>query len=312
VLLRIVFMGTPDFAAKSLRALVARGHEIAGVFTQPDRPNGRGRRVALSPVKELAEQNGIEVFQPDTLRDGRALETLVRLRPEIIAVTAYGKLLPPDILELPGRGCVNIHGSLLPKYRGAAPVQWAIMNGERVTGVTSIFMAPELDAGDIIMSARTDIGPDETFGQLYDRLGDMGGELLADTVDAIAGGRARGMPQDGALASFAPPIMKGDELIDWTMNADMIVRKIRALCPRPAAAAILGGTRMKLFAARRADASARGEPGAVLGESPDGIEIACGDGAVLITELQAPGGVRMSARDYLRGHSVTGDGGGRA
>jgi methionyl-tRNA formyltransferase len=187
------------------------------------------------------------------------------------------------------------------------------MNGESVTGVTSIFMAPELDAGDMIMSARTDIGPGETFGRLYDRLGDMGGELLADTVDAIADGRSRGTPQDGARASFAPPIMKGDELIDWGMAADAIVRKIRALCPRPAAAAIFGGTRMKLFAARRAAAAAaRGEPGAVLGEGPDGIEVACGDGAVLITELQAPGGVRMASGDYLRGHSVTGDGGGRA
>ncbi|MDR1299645.1 MAG: methionyl-tRNA formyltransferase [Oscillospiraceae bacterium] len=310
--MRIVFMGTPDFAAKSLRALLARGHEIAGVFTQPDRPSGRGRRVSTSPVKKLAAQNGIDIFQPETLRDGQALETLARIRPELIAVTAYGKLLPPDILELPERGCVNIHGSLLPKYRGAAPVQWAIMNGESVTGVTSIFMAPELDAGDIIMSSRTDIFPGETFGQLYDRLGDMGGKLLADTVDAIAGGRARVAPQDRALASFAPPIMKGDELIDWTMAADMIVRKIRALCPRPAASAILGGARMKLFAARRADAGARGEPGAVLGEGPDGIEIACGDGAVLITELQAPGGVRMASRDYLRGHSVTAAGRERA
>jgi methionyl-tRNA formyltransferase len=297
-------MGTPDFAEKSLRALCARGHDIAGVFTQPDRPRGRGRRVTAGPVKDFASQNGIEVFQPETLRDGSAVELLKRLSPELIAVVAYGKLLPPDILALPERGCVNIHGSLLPKYRGAAPVQRAIMGGESTTGVTSIFMAPELDAGDVIMATGTDIRDGETFGQLYARLGDMGAELLAGTVEAIAGGLSRGEPQDGAMASFAPPIDKDSVTVNWRETADEIVRRLRALDPRPAAAAQLGGTRFKLFSGRRADGGARGAPGEVLREGPDGLVIACGDGAVLITELQAPGGVRMRAGDYLRGHGV--------
>jgi methionyl-tRNA formyltransferase len=299
-------MGTPDFAVKSLRALFGSGREVVGVFTQPDRPRGRGRRVAPTPVKEQALEYGAPVFQPETLRGGAALSALEELAPDMIAVTAYGKLLPPEILALPPLGCVNIHGSLLPKYRGAAPVQRAIMDGETVTGVTSIFMAPGLDEGDIILSRNTDIGDGETFGQLYERLGEMGARLLVETADAIEAGAARAAAQDSSAASYAPPITKQDAVIDWTAPADAIIRKIRALDPRPAASADMCGTRMKLFAARRADIGAGdcGKPGDVLAESREGIAVACGDGAVLITELQAPGGARMAARDYLRGHSL--------
>jgi methionyl-tRNA formyltransferase len=305
MLLRIVFMGTPDFAAKSLRALYDGGHELAGVFTQPDRPSGRGRRVAPGPVKQFAAANGLPVLQPEILRGGQALEMLEELAPELIAVVAYGKLLPPDILTLPPRGCVNIHGSLLPKYRGAAPVQRAIMQGESVTGVTSIFMSAELDAGDIIQARETRIADGETFGELYDRLGDMGAELLSETVGLIAAGLTRGVPQDDSLASFAPPLSREDEMIDWTSPGDDIIRRIRALNPRPAAAAVFGGARFKLFEAIRPVAAARaGAPGDVLREGGDGVEVACGDGSVIITQLQAPGGARMSARDYLLGHTL--------
>jgi methionyl-tRNA formyltransferase len=305
MLLRIVFMGTPDFAAKSLRALYEGGHEIAGVLTQPDRPSGRGRRVAPGPVKQFATANGLPVFQPETLRDGQAIKILEEIAPELIAVTAYGKLLPPGVLSLPSRGCVNIHGSLLPKYRGAAPVQRAIMCGESVTGVTSIFMSPELDAGDIIQARETRIADGETFGELYDRLGDMGAALLVETVGLIAGGLTRGAPQDHALASFAPPLSKEDEMIDWRSPGDGIIRMIRALNPQPAAAAVFGGARFKIFEAKRSPAASRaGAPGDVLREGGDGVEVACGDGSVIITQLQAPGGARMSARDYLLGHTL--------
>jgi methionyl-tRNA formyltransferase len=298
-------MGTPDFALKSLQTLYESGRAIAGVFTRPDKPRGRNRRVTAGPVKQFAAENGIPVFQPETLRDGQALETLKELAPEVIAVVAYGKLLPPEILSLPPRGCVNIHGSLLPKYRGAAPVQRAIMGGEKTTGVTSIFMSSELDAGDIILSKETPIADEETFGELYDRLGGMGAELLSETIDLIADGLARGAPQDHSLASFAPPISGNDEMIDWAATGDEIIRAIRALNPRPAAAAVFGGARFKIYEAKRASAAARaGAPGDVLREGGDGVEVACGDGAVIITQLQAPGGARMSARDYLLGHTL--------
>ncbi|MDR1589503.1 MAG: methionyl-tRNA formyltransferase [Oscillospiraceae bacterium] len=306
--MRIVFMGTPDFALKSLRALCDSGHDIAGVFTQPDKPKGRGRRVAPGPVKQFAAERGLPVFQPATLRDGRAFETLSEIEPELIAAVAYGKLLPPDILSLPPRGCVNIHGSLLPKYRGAAPVQRAIMGGERTTGVTSMFMAPELDAGDVILSAQTEIADGETFGELYDRLGDMGAELLCETVGLIAAGKARGAPQDHSLASFAPPISKDDEMIEWSAPRDAIIRKIRALNPSPAAAAVLGDVRFKIFEARPAHNGARGgAPGEAVA-ADGGVEVMCGDGPIVITQLQAPGGARMSARDYLRGHPLPSSG----
>lgn len=297
-------MGTPDFAAKSLDRLYRDGRDIRGVFTQPDKPRNRGMKTTVSPVKALAEEHGTPVFQPAALRDGEALDILRELCPDLIAVVAYGKLLPREILELPGLGCVNIHGSLLPKYRGAAPVQWAVLNGEAETGVTSMHMAEAMDAGDIIMTKKTAIGPGETAGELTDRLGGLGAELLGETVAALEAGTAPRVPQNDRDATYAPPLTKDMAPIDWTKTAREIVCQIRGLDPWPVATADINGVTFKIFKAAATARPAVGKPGALLGAGPDGIEIACADGTVVLTELQAPGGKRMPASDYLRGHPL--------
>jgi methionyl-tRNA formyltransferase len=302
--MRIVFMGTPGFAEKSLRRLYEDGHDIAAVFTQPDKPQNRGMRLTAGPVKELALSRTTPVVQPATLRDGEALSLLRAFRPDLITVVAYGRLLPPAILDLPPCGCVNIHGSLLPKYRGAAPVQWAVLNGETETGVTSQYMAPEMDTGDIILVKKTPVGDEETAGELYERLGTLGAELLSETVAAIATGTASREKQNDADASYAPPLTKDMSPIDWKRNAREIVNQVRGLNPWPVATADIGGVMLRVFSAVKSDRPSDRRPGAPVSAGPDGIEIACGDGAVVIKELQASGGKRMSASDYLRGHPI--------
>lgn len=297
-------MGTPDFAEKSLRRLYVDGHDVAAVFTQPDKPKSRGLHLTMSPVKELALSRGTPVFQPATLRDGEALESLRLLRPELIAVVAYGRLLPPEILNLPPLGCVNIHGSLLPKYRGAAPVQHAVLNGEAETGVTSQYMVPRMDAGDIIMVKKTAVGPDETAGELYDRLGGLGAELLGETLHAIEAGSAGRVCQNELEATCAPPLHKDMSPIDWTGSAQKIVNQVRGLNPWPVATTDLDGVTVRVFRAAVSGRRSVRVPGEIVSAGPDGIEIACSDGSVFIRELQAPGGRRMPAADYLRGHPI--------
>jgi len=302
--MRIVYMGTPEFARKPLERLYSEGHEIAGVFTQPDKPSKRGMKVSCSPVKELALSRGTPVYQPKTLRDGSAAETLRKLDCELIAVVAYGKLLPPEVLEIPRLGAVNIHGSLLPKYRGAAPIQWAVLRGEKETGVTSIYMAEEMDAGDILYMKATAIGEAETAGELYDRLAVLGAELLAETVGAISRGEAAPIPQDHSKATFAPPLTKEMSPIDWTETAHNIVCKVRGLNPWPVATTELAGTTYKVFRAVTGGMRGTRAPGAIVSSGRHGIEVACADGTVIIKELQTPGGKRMASADYLLGHPI--------
>lgn len=303
--MRVVFMGTPDFAAASLEKLIEEKYDIAGVFTQPDRPRGRGMSLMSPPVKLLACEHGIPVYQPEKLRDGTALEILKSLAPDIIVVVAYGRILPDDILELPRLGCVNVHGSLLPKYRGSAPVQWAVLNGDERTGVTTMYMASELDAGDIIYTGETVIGEFETSGELFDRLKDMGARLLDKTLRDIESGTAPRTAQDHSLATFTKQLDKSMCPIDWTGTPREIVKQIYGLQPWPVATAEIDGRLCKIFAAQYTQNTTARTPGSMVSAGESGIEVACGGGKTLIiTQLQAPGKKRMAAADYLRGHPV--------
>lgn len=302
--MKIVFMGTPDFAAASLKALYEAGRDVAAVFTQPDKPKNRGMKLAPSPVKELALARGTPVYQPETLRDGQAESILRAIAPDLIAVVAYGRILPPAILDIPPLGCVNIHASLLPRLRGSAPVQWAVLNGETETGVTSMYMAPEMDAGDIIFTRKTPIGEEETAGELYMRLAEMGAGLLVETLQAIEEGRAPRTPQDHSLATYAPPIRKEQAPIDWSRSAREISCHVRGLNPWPVATAELFGTLLKIYAVKPEPGPVTAEPGTVLAANDEGIRVACGDGAVRVLEVQAPGKKRMPAADFLRGRRI--------
>ena len=307
--MRIVFMGTPDFAAASLKKLLDDGFNVVGVFTQPDKPKGRGMELAYSPVKELALEHSLPVFQPVKMRDGTALEAVKSLAPDILVVVAYGRILPDDILAVPKYGAVNVHGSLLPKYRGAAPIQWAVLNGDKTTGVTTMHLASEMDTGDIIYTSETEIGEFETSGELFDRLKVMGAELLVKTLRDIEAGTAPCTPQDHSKASYVKMLDKSDSPIDWTRSARGVIKWIYGLQPWPAATTELDGTVYKIFAAGYTDTHTDKAPGTVVSTGKAGIEVACGGGeTVMITELQAPGKKRMSAADFLRGHTIrTGD-----
>ena len=307
--MRIVFMGTPDFAVPSLEALVGAGHEVVGVFSQPDRPVGRHQnKLQPTPVKVCAQAHGIPVFQPEKLRDGTALAVLKELAPELIVVAAYGRVLPDDILALPPKGCINVHSSLLPRYRGAAPINWAILNGDGETGVTIMDMAHELDAGDILAQVSTPIDPAEDAAGLFDRLARLGGELLTETVKRLEAGAVVRTPQDPTRVSYAPMLSKALSPVDWTRPARAIHDQIRGLIPWPGASTdALTGETLKLWKSRVSDRTSQAAPGTVLAAGPAGIDVACGGGSMLtILELQAPGSRRMSAGDYLRGHPLTG------
>lgn len=303
--MRIVFMGTPDFAAASLQRLIDEKFDIAGVFTQPDKPKGRGMELAYSPVKELALANGLPVYQPAKMRDGTALEIIKELAPDILAVVAYGRILPDDILAVPRYGAVNVHGSLLPKYRGAAPIQWAVLNGDKVTGVSTMYLASEMDTGDVIYTAETEIGEFETSGELFDRLKVMGAELLCRTLRDIESGTAPRTPQEHDKASYVKMLDKSLSPIDWNKDARGVIKWIYGMQPWPVATAELDGAVYKIFAAAYTDTHTDKAPGTIIATGKDGIEVACGGGeTVMIKELQAPGKKRMSAADFLRGHSI--------
>ena len=303
--MRIVFMGTPDFAACSLQGLLDAGYDVAGVFCQPDKPRDRGHKLAPCAVKQTAQAAGLPVYQPEKLRDGTALATLRALAPELIAVVAYGRILPDDILALPRYGCVNVHGSLLPKYRGSAPIQRAVLAGEAITGVSTMYLSSGMDEGDVIYTAETAIGETETSGELFDRLAPMGAELLVRTVRAIEAGTAPRMPQDHSQATYAPPLSREESPIDWSRPARMVLKHIYGMQPWPCATARLGGTDFKIFAAEYTYRPTSKAPGTVLAAGKAGIEVACGGGeSILITELQASGGKRMTAGAYLLGHPM--------
>lgn len=303
--MRIVFMGTPDFAAASLQKLIDEKYDIAAVFTQPDKPRNRGMSLSFSPVKELALQNGLDVYQPTKLRDGSFTELLRSLKPDVLAVVAYGRILPEDALSVPTYGAVNVHSSLLPKYRGAAPVQWAVLNGDTVTGVSTMYLAPEMDTGDVIFTERTEIGEFETSGELFDRLMVMGAELLHKTLRAIENGTAPRSKQDESQASYVTMLDKSMSPIDWSRSPREIVKHICGLQPWPVATTEIGGLTFRIFKAEYTDTVTDKAPGTVVAADKRGIEIACGGAhTLLITELQAPGKKRMRAADYLLGHPI--------
>ncbi len=298
-------MGTPDFAVPSLEALVGAGHEIAGVFTQPDKPKNRGMKLQPPPVKVCALAHDIPVYQPVKMKDGTALALIQDLAPDLIVVAAYGRILPQEILDYPKYGCINVHSSLLPKYRGAAPIHWAILNGEKESGVTIMQMALALDAGDILSQVSTPIDPDETVEALHDRLADLGAELLVKTVEDIEAGTVTPVPQDEAQSTYAPMLSRALSPMDFTRPARELHDQVRGLIPWPAAVTELNGVRCKVFSTSVVGETTGKAPGTVLQADKKGLKLACGEGTVLqINELQPDGGKRMKAPDYLRGHPI--------
>lgn len=304
--MRVVFMGTPDFAAESLKAVLDAGYEVAGVFTQPDKPKGRGMKLAACETKLLALERGLDVYQPASVRTPEALELMKSLAPDILCVVAYGKILPDELLAVPKYGAVNVHGSLLPKYRGAAPIQWSVLNGDEYAGVTTMYLAHDMDAGDVIFQESTPVGEYETAGELFDRLADMGAQLLVKTLGAIADGSAPRVSQDHSRATYVGQLDKSICPIDWSASAREVIKHICGLNPWPVATMELRGETMKVYMAHRTDTVTDKTPGSVVSAGKAGLEIACGAGeTVMITELQAPGKKRMSAHDYLVGHPVS-------
>lgn len=299
--MRIVFMGTPDFAVPSLQALIDAGHDVCAVYTQPDKPQGRKQILTAPPVKTLALEHDIPVFQPNTLKNEDEQARLRELAPEVIIVVAYGKLLPKAVLDIPPHGCINVHGSLLPRWRGAAPIQWAVIAGDEMAGVTTMQMAEGLDTGDMLLTYETKVGEKETAGELFDRLAQSGAELLTQTLVKLDEITPR--PQDDAQSCYAHMLDKQMAVIDWSKSAHEIDCLIRGLNPWPIALTALSGERLKVFAAEKA--AGNGEPGTVLEADPKkGLTVACGEGALGLTEIQLVGGKRMKATDFLRGHAI--------
>lgn len=299
--MRIVFMGTPDFAVPSLQALIDAGHDVCAVYTQPDKPQGRKQILTAPPVKTLALEHDIPVFQPNTLKNEDEQARLRELAPEVIIVVAYGKLLPKAVLDIPPHGCINVHGSLLPRWRGAAPIQWAVIAGDEMAGVTTMQMAEGLDTGDMLLTYETKVGEKETAGELFDRLAQSGAELLTETLVKLNDITPR--PQDDAQSCYAHMLDKQMAVIDWSKSAHEIDCLIRGLNSWPIALTTLSGERLKVFAAEKA--AGNGEPGTVLEADPKkGLTVACGEGALRLTEIQLVGGKRMKATDFLRGHAI--------
>ena len=301
--MRVVFMGTPDIAATCLKKVISDGFEIVGVYTQPDRPKGRGMKMVFSPVKEVALENNIPVFQPENFRADEDVDVLRELKPDIIAVVAYGRILPQRVLDIPTCGCINIHASLLPQYRGSAPYQWAVLDGCKETGVTAQQMVREMDAGDVIDVAKTCIGENETAGELLDRLAVLGADLLSSVLKrAASGDQCCGCKQCPDDVTFAPMLDKSMCPIDWSKTACQVHNHVRGLHPWPVATMELQGRKFKVHATRVVEG--KGKPGEILGLTKTGLVIACGEGAVEIQQLQAEGGKRMAAPDYFRGHPL--------
>lgn len=303
--MRVVFMGTPDIAATCLKELLAQGNEVVGVYTKPDMPKNRGMKLEMSEVKKVALAADLPVYQPTTFRDEATVEELRALKPDVIAAVAYGKILPQRVLDIPPMGCVNIHASVLPKLRGSGPVQWAILNGMDETGVTAMYMAAEMDAGDIIEIRKTPIEPYENAQSLLDRLARIGAGLLCDTLRAIEAGTVRRTAQNHAEATYAPMLTKALCPIDWTRTPRELIDHVRGLDPWPVATTELDGKRFKIYELRPSEKTTERPAGTPLALTKQGLEIACGGGhVVVITRLQADGGKRMSAPDYFRGHPI--------
>ena len=301
--MRLVFMGTPEFARACLEKLHSDGFDIAAVYTKIDTPKNRGMKLIPSPVKEYAQSVGLSVYQPQSFRDEETVQQLRDLQPDVCAVVAYGRILPQKVLDVPTLGCINIHASVLPKYRGSAPYQWAVLDGLTETGVTAMYLVREMDAGDIIDVSKTPIGENETAGELLDRLAVLGAELLSKTLGRFASGQQiPRIPQDESQVSFAPMLDKAMCPIDWNKTAQQIHNQVRGLHPWPVATMELNGTQFKVHETRVVEG--QGVPGSVLELNKHGLVIACGQGAIEVRSLQAQGGKRMNAPDYFRGHPL--------
>jgi methionyl-tRNA formyltransferase len=302
--MKILFMGTPDFAASSLAGLIDSPHEIVGVVTQPDRPKGRGHKMLPTPVKALALEHGIAVYQPEKVKNEALLPLLEELQPELIVVVAYGRILQPYILTFPKYGCINVHASLLPKYRGAAPIQWAVINGEEKTGVTTMQMDAGVDTGDILLSKETTVGTYETAGELFERLAQMGRELLLETIEGVANGTVSPRKQ-GQDYTLAPMLTKELAKIDWTKSAQEISKQICGMNPWPLAYTTYKGETLKITAATITQCPSGAKAGEILGlEKKKGLLVGCGNGALYLTEAQFAGSRKMAVEDYVRGHEV--------
>ena len=294
---KLLFAGTPDFALQSLQALHKAAFVPAAVLTQPDRPAGRGKKLTESPVKQFAREHDILVWQPETLKDADIVQQIAELKPDLVVVAAYGLLLPKAVLEIPKRGCVNVHASLLPRWRGAAPIQAAIIEGDSQTGISLMQMETGLDSGSILASATIDIGAGETAGELYDRLAALGGDLLVQNVGAILEGKLEAIPQESALITYAGKIRKQDAAIDWSLTAEQISRMIRAYDPVPGASFDLGGEIIKCWKAELVEA-VEGPAGTIVAAGKEGVVITCGEGALRLTEVQCPGKRRITAAEF--------------
>lgn len=303
--MRLVFMGTPDFAAASLEALLKSDHSVVGIVTQPDRPKGRGNILTPSPVKLLAQREQISLLQPLKMKDPEFFHALTGWKPDLIAVAAFGRILPPAILSLPLLGCINVHGSILPKYRGAAPIQWAIINGETETGITTMLMDEGMDTGAILLQETIPITPDDTVGTLSPRLAELGGNLLVETITRLKAGTLIPRPQDSSRATLAPLLKKEDGIIDWALPATALANRIRGLAPWPGAyTTVAGGDRWTIWRARKVPGSVTKSPGVIVAVTHEAIHVATADGILAVMELQAANSRRMAVSQYLAGHPV--------
>lgn len=301
--MRVIFMGTPDFAVPTLEALIEK-HEVLAVVTQPDKPKGRGKKMVFPVVKEKALEHNITVYQPQKVKTPEFVEILKEYQPDIMVVVAFGQILSEEILNIPKYGCINVHGSILPQYRGAAPIQWSIINGEEFGGVTTMYMAKGLDSGDMILKAKEKIKPDDTYGSLYDRLSVIGAELLIKTLDLIENGEVKRIPQNDDEATFAPMIKPELEHINWNGKNTDIVNLIKGLNPQPVAYTMLNDEKLKIWFAETIDGDYNGEPGTIVDVRKRDFVVMTAEGAVAVKEVQAQGGKRMSADAYMRGHAI--------
>ena len=301
--MKVIFMGTPDFAVPTLEALIEK-HEVLAVVTQPDKPKGRGKKMVFPVIKEKALEHNITVYQPQKVKTPEFVEILKEYQPDIMVVVAFGQILSEEILNIPKYGCIKVHGSILPQYRGAAPIQWSIINGEEFGGVTTMYMAKGLDSGDMILKAKEKIKPDDTYGSLYDRLSVIGADLLIKTLDLIENGEVKRIPQNDDEATFAPMIKPELEHINWNGKNTDIVNLIKGLNPQPVAYTMLNDEKLKIWFAETIDGDYNGEPGTIVDVRKRDFVVMTAEGAVAVKEVQAQGGKRMSADAYMRGHAI--------